>query len=176
LRAALQTPKLTQLSAAFRADAEHALRSAPVARGVMGALFAAAALSGALAALGLLVALLGSARDERVERDLEAQGVGPHGLRAELRMRLLIAGGFGVLVGLLLAVVLTRLAVAGVRAAGTVANPNPPLVTVVPWVALVLWCVVAAAVLVTTSWLATWSLVGKRRVHPRPARSAVAAR
>jgi hypothetical protein len=44
-------------------------------------------------------------------------------------------------------VLLTRLAVAAVAAAGSVSTPQPPLVTVVPWGQLVLWCIAALAAL-----------------------------
>ncbi len=111
----------------------------PVARGVFGPLIAATALSVVLAVVGLLPALLGGARDERAESDLKEQGVGPRGLRAELRVRLALASVQGVIAGLGIAVLLTRLAVASVRAAGTVADPRPPVVTIVPWRELAAW-------------------------------------
>jgi hypothetical protein len=162
LRAALARAPLSQLSVAFRADIERQLRAAPIARGVLGTLVAAAVLAGVLAVLGLLVALLGSARDERVERDLAAQGVGPRDLRRELRLRLLIAGLLGVLVGLGFGALTTRLAVASVRAAGTVAVPRPPLVTVTPVVELALWGLAAALALAAASLLATRARVRGR--------------
>ena len=139
LRAALGSGALAQLDSSFRVDIDHQLRDAPVARGVLGTLIAATALSVVLAVVGLLAALLGGVRDERVESDLAEQGVGPRGLRAELRVRLALASLLGVVVGLGIAVLLTRLAVASVRAAGAVADPSPPVVTVVPWAALAAW-------------------------------------
>jgi hypothetical protein len=165
LRAALRRGMLAQLDSSFRADLDHQLRDAPVARGVLGTLIAAAALSVMLAVVGLLAALLGGARDERVESDLEEQGVGPRGLRAELRVRLALASMLGVVVGLGTAVLLTRLAVASVRAAGAVANPRPPLVTVVPWAALAAWGAGAFAALALTGWLATRALIGSGRAR-----------
>ena len=131
LRAAVHTPLLRQLGFTFRADVEHALRTAPEAAGVLRTVIGAAALSAPLSVLGLLAALLGGGRDERIERDLEGQGVGPRTLRAELRMRLALASVLGVLVGLGLAVLLTRLAVTSARAAGGAESPQPPLVSVV---------------------------------------------
>jgi hypothetical protein len=153
LRAALRTGALAQLDSSFRVDIDHQLRDAPVARGVLGTLIAATALSVLLAVVGLLAALLGGARDERVESDLEEQGVGPRGLRAELRVRLALASLLGVIVGLGIAVLLTRLAVASVRGAGAVADPRPPVVTVVPWAALAAWSVGTFAVLTLAGWL-----------------------
>jgi hypothetical protein len=154
LRAALGSGALTQLDSSFRVDIEHQLRDAPVARGVLGTLVAATALSVVLAVVGLLVALLGGVRDERVESDLTEQGVGPRGLRAELRVRLALASLLGAIVGVGIAVLLTRLAVASVRAAGTVADPRPPVVTVVPWAALAAWSAGTFAVLALAGWLA----------------------
>ena len=58
----------------------------------------------------------------------------------------------------------TRLAVAAVRAAGTVAVPRPPLVTVAPWGELALWALAAIAALLVAAWVATGSLV--RRSAP----------
>ncbi len=154
LRAALGSGALAQLDSSFRADIDHQLRDAPVARGVLGTLIAATALSVVLAAVGLLAALLGGVRDERVESDLKEQGVGPRGLRAELRVRLALASLLGVVVGVGIAVLLTRLAVASVRAAGAVADPRPPVVTVVPWAALAAWSAGTFAVLALAGWLA----------------------
>jgi len=131
-----------------------------VARGVFGTLIAATALSVVLAVVGLLTAQLGGARDERAEADLTEQGVGPRGLRAELRVRLALASVQGVIAGLGIAVLLTRLAVASVRAAGTVADPRPPVVTIVPWTELAAWGAGTLAVLALAGWLATRALIG----------------
>jgi hypothetical protein len=163
LRAALASGPLAQLDSSFRADIDHQLQDAPVARGVLGTLIAATALSVLLAVFGLLTMLLGGTRDERLESDLEEQGIGPRGLRAELRVRLALVSLLGVIVGLGIAALLTRLAVASVRAAGTVASPRPPVVTVVPWAALAVWGAGTFAVLALTGWLATRALLGSRR-------------
>jgi hypothetical protein len=157
LRAALHSNRLAALGVAVRAQLEHHLRSDPIAGALLGTLIAAGALSGALAVLGLLVALLGGARDRGVQRDLAAQGLGPRSLRLELRLRALLAGALGVCAGLALAVALTRLAVAAVRA-GTVAAPRPALVTVEPWGELALWCLAALGALAAASFVATRSL------------------
>jgi hypothetical protein len=160
LRAALQREPLAQLDSSFRADLDNQLRDAPVARGALGTLIAATALSVALAVVGLLTALLGGARDERAAGDLAEQGAGPRALRVELRVRLTLATVLGVLAGLGIAVLLTRLAVASVRAAGTVADPVPPVVTVVPWVQLAAWGAGTLAVLAFAGVLATRALTG----------------
>jgi hypothetical protein len=161
LEGALGRPPFAQFAASFRGQIERQLRAAPVSRAVLRTLLAAAALSGALALLGLLVALLGGARDERVECDLIAQGVGPRGLRAELRMRLLLTATIGVGLGLGVGLLLTRLAVATVRGAGAVAVPEPPLVTVAPWAQLLFLGAAALALLAGASWLAARALAGR---------------
>jgi hypothetical protein len=155
LRAALGSGALAQLDSSFRIDIDQQLRDAPVARGVLGTLIAATVLSVVLAVLGLLTALLGGTRDQRSESDLSEQGVGPRGLRAELRIRLALASVLGVIAGLGIAVLLTRLAVASVRAAGTVADPSPPVVTVVPWAALAAGGAATLAVLALAGAVAT---------------------
>jgi hypothetical protein len=170
LRAALRAGTFSQLTASYRADVHAQLRNAPVAKAVLGTMSAATVLAAVLALLGLLVSTRGAAREERVERDLEAQGIGPAGLRRELRVRLLVTAGLGVVVGVIVAVLLTRLAVATVRTAGTVAVPRPPLVTVEPWGALALWAAVVLAALAVGGTAATRSL-GTRPRRRTPARS-----
>src|SRR5580692_9702568 len=160
LRAALGSGALAQLDSSFRIDIDQQLRDAPVARGVLGTLIAATALSVVLAVVGLLTALLGGTRDQRSESDLSEQGVGPRGLRAGLRVRLALASVLGVIAGLGIAVLLTRMAVASVRAAGTVADPSPPVVTVVPWAELAAWGAGTLAVLALAGALATRALIG----------------
>jgi len=152
LRATLKTG---ELAASFRADIAASLRSAPLAKGVLGTAIAAAVVSGVLALLGLLTALLGDAQDARVDSDLEAQGIGPRARRAQQRLRVMLAGTLGAWVGAVIAVLLTRLAVASVRAAGAVADPRPPLVAVVPWAQLAVWVFGGIAVLVLAAWFRT---------------------
>jgi hypothetical protein len=155
LRAALRGLPLT---AVFRADLERRLRDAPVARAVLGTLIGAAAVSGALAIIGLLVALLGAARDRAAERDLQEQGVSPRDLRRELALRLATTATLGVAAGLVLAIVLTRLAVGSVKAAGTLASPQPPLVTVAPWGELLAFSALALLALGAAAAIATQTL------------------
>jgi hypothetical protein len=126
-----------------------------------------------LAVFGLLFALLGPARDVRIERDLEAQGVGPRGLRAEAQTMLVLASVLGVAVGLAIAAILARLAVGSVEAVSSFAAPRPPLVPVFPWVELGLWGIGAITVLSAASWLASRSGIA-RGTASRPASFAVA--
>jgi hypothetical protein len=75
---------------------------------------------------------------------------------------MLLAAGLGVAVGTILAAVLTRLAVATVRAAGIVADPRPPLVTVAPWLQLGVWALVALGALSLASVVATRAVLRGR--------------
>ena len=59
------------------------------------------------------------------------------------------------IVGLGIAILLTRLAVASVRAAGTVADPVPAGGAVVPWPQLAAWAAGMLAVLAIAGWLGT---------------------
>jgi hypothetical protein len=155
LHAALRVGLLAHLVSTFRSDLLRRLRGAPTERAVLGTLIGATAVSAALALIGLLVALLGAARDPAVERDLVEQGVGPRELGHELRLRLVVSSAFGVVAGVALAVLLTRLAVSAVRAAGTLAVPRPPLVAVAPWALLALWGVGALVALLGLATAAT---------------------
>jgi hypothetical protein len=155
LHAALRTPSLASLEAQYRQTIERGLREAPVARAVLGTLVAAAALSGALAVLGLLAALLGPGRDGRMESDLVDQGASPRAVRAQLRLEAVIASTLGVAAGAIIAVVLARLAVSTIRAVAALADGAPPLVTVDPAAQLIIWSLAGLAALALVSWLAT---------------------
>jgi len=163
LRSALSSGALSRLSAQFRSDVERSLRADPVAEGVLGTLVGAAAVSAALAIVGLLASLAGAMREPGAERDLEIQGLGPRQLAVQLGLRVLAAGGLGTIGGLVLAELLTRLAVATVRAAGAVAVPDPPLVAVAPLAQLALLGVGALAAFTVAGWLAAHATVGHGR-------------
>ena len=122
---------LSQLTAAYRADIDRGLRSDPVASGVAHTLLVAGGAAILLALLGMLLVLAGPLRSPRIHTDLEAQGVGPRGLRRELRVRFGTACLLGIWPGLLIALVLDRLTVAAVGAyeSGT---GDPSLITIVP--------------------------------------------
>ncbi len=104
------------LTYSWRADVERGLRGAPVARAILGTMIAAAALAGVLALAGLLIALLGSVRDGGSNSTSSPRALSPREVRAELRLRIALAAALGVLAGLAIAVVLTVLALAAVRA------------------------------------------------------------
>jgi hypothetical protein len=153
LRAALGSGPLTQLSGSFRSDIEHRLRSDPIARGVLGTLLSAAAVGLALAVVGMLAALIGGGREPRLAADLSEQGIGPRGLRRELRLRFAIASVSGVVSGALVGIALIGLAVAGVRAA--FGPTQPTVIAVLPLGALLLFVVVALGALAAAGALLT---------------------
>jgi hypothetical protein len=170
LRQALRQGALAQLSPTFRSDIEHALLSQPLASGVLGTLLAAGALAAALAVVGMLLVLSGPFRDRRIEADLEAQGMGPSAQRRELRLRLAFAAILGVWPGVLIAVLLDRLAASTVGATET-GTPYPPLVTVVPWLTLVALGVAVTVMCLLLGWAATARSFPNRRGTP-PSRAA----
>jgi hypothetical protein len=101
----------------------------PLARGVSTVLGAAALFALLLAVAGLWLMVLSDLRDERdTFFDLEAQGAGPDILRMHLRIRALLLLAFGILGGLLLGFVLSRLVVSLVQVTGAATTPFPPLV------------------------------------------------
>lgn len=165
LRAALGQGRLAQLNSSFRTAIATGLRHEPLVSGVIGTLLIAGAVGGALAVLGLLVVVGGPFRDRSIERDLEAQGLGPRGLRRELRLRLGLASVLGVWPGLLVAVLIDRLAVSTVGATES-GTPQPPLVTVVPWVELVGLGAAITALCLLLGWMATARAFPNRRGRP----------
>ena len=165
LRDALGQGRLAQLDSSFRTAIVAGLRHEPLASGVIGTLLMAGAVGGALAVLGLLVVVGGPFRDRSIEGDLEAQGVGPSGLRRELRLRLALASALGVWPGLLIAVLIDRLAVATVGATES-GTPQPPLVTVVPWAELVGLGAAITALCLLLGWIATARAFPNRRGRP----------
>ena len=155
LRAALGTPALASLQAEYRQTIERGLRDAPVARAVLGTLIAAAALSAALAIVGLYAALLGPGRDARTENDLVDQGAGPRAVRSRLRVEAVIASALGVVAGAAIALILAQLAADTIRAVAALTSGAPPLVTVDPAGELIVWSVGGLAALALATWLGT---------------------
>jgi hypothetical protein len=170
LRAALGRGPLTQLEATFRADVQAELGSEPIGRALSSTLLAAAGVAGALALIGLLLVVEGPFRDRRLEEDLAAQGLGPLGLRRELRARLAVAGVAGIVPGTALALLLDRLAVPVLGSAGTGRPAVPPLVTVVPGPAFAIWVAGALALVLAIAHLGPNRLLR----HATPSRRAAA--
>jgi hypothetical protein len=134
--AALRRPPFSSLAVASRSETEHRLATDPLAHATGLALGATALVALALAVLGLWVGVLSELRDERSDfYDLEAQGVAPAGLRAQLRARAAMLVALGLAGGALLGLILSRLVVSLVRISGTTAVPEPPLRFDAAWLA-----------------------------------------
>ncbi|HZO96616.1 MAG TPA: FtsX-like permease family protein [Gaiellaceae bacterium] len=126
--AALRRPPFAALAVTSRTAIERQLTSDPLARATGRALGAAALVALVLAVLGFWVGVLSEVRDERSDFfDLEAQGVAPARLRAQLRTRSAILVAAGLAGGAALGALLSTLVVSLVRISATTALPEPPL-------------------------------------------------
>ena len=156
VEAALARRPFAVLTTSSRARAEEDARRDPLAHGTLLALGAAALVALLLAVAGLVLAVRADLRDDRGElADLEAQGATPGLLRRTIVARAGILGAVGlaggIVAGLVLAVLVTRVVAVTARADA----PEPPLVTTVDPLALVLAgvavTVVAVALVVLTT-------------------------
>ena len=141
--ATLARPPFTALATTSRAALERDARKDPLGHGTLLALAAAALAALALAAAGLVLAIRADLRDDRGElTDLEAQGATPGLLRRVVAARAALVGlvgaAAGVLAGVALAFIVTR--VVSVTARADV--PEPPLATTID-----AWTVAGAAAL-----------------------------
>jgi hypothetical protein len=117
-----------ELTIVSRSAVLSSLRADPLARGALATLAATAALALALALVGLLLGVAGDRRDERGELfDLEAQGAAPASLRRHLRLRALLVAAFGLVGGIVLGAVLSRLVLSLIAVTASAAKPEPPL-------------------------------------------------
>jgi hypothetical protein len=162
LLTALRAPPLRSLAVDSRRADERALRADPLARELVGTLVGAAIVALALAALGVLVAVALALRDDAAELfDLEALGVPPRVLRADVRLRAAGLGGLGLLAGIAVGLVLLRLAVDAVQVTAAGARAVPPLVAIAPWGQWALVGLLFAAALATgVALLTRRALVG----------------
>jgi hypothetical protein len=126
--AALRRPPFAALDVTSRAAIQRRLAGDPLARATARALGASALVALVLAVLGFWVGVLSEVRDERSDFfDLEAQGVPPARLRAQLRTRSVILLVVGLVGGAALGALLSLLVVSLVRISATTALPEPPL-------------------------------------------------
>ncbi len=132
----------------------------PLSRAIVWTLVLAAVAGLALSIGGLILGTITDLRDERGElADLEAQGLGPSALRGHVLYRTawLAFGGAaaGVVVGLVLTVVVTG--ALALTAEGEA--PIPPLIVVIPWLAIVAIVAAVLAIVLGTAGLARPPLV-----------------
>jgi hypothetical protein len=119
-----------------------------------------------LALLGMVLVLVGPFREPRLEADLEEQGLGPNGLRRELRVRWVAACLLGIWSGLLIALLLDRLTVAAVGAYESGAR-QPHLVTVFPALELVALGAGASLICLACGWATSEAMWPRRRDRNR---------
>jgi len=137
LAAALRAPPFSSLAVSSRAEIAAGLRDAPLARGIVVSLLAAAAVALALALVGLALVTAGFVRDERDALfDLESQGVGPRALRSSIRWRAFGLTGLSVPAGVALGVVMVVVTERLLALDATLTVPDPPLEQVTPWTAI----------------------------------------
>ena len=148
------------------------LSSDPLARGILLTLGAAALLALVLALAGIVLTTASALRDERAELfDLEAQGVQPGTLRAQLRLRAAIVMVLGIVLGVLVGLLLARAVVGLVLVSANDSPPVPPLRAVTSW-----WLVGPALVVLALLALAACEAVVRRSFRePIPQRPTGAA-
>ena len=126
--AGLRRPPFSDLVVSSRDAIERRLANDPLAHATALALGAAGIVALALAVLGFWVGVLSELRDERSDFfDLEAQGIAPRSLRAQLRTRGVLLVALGLAGGVGLGALLAQLVVSLVRVSGTTRVPEPPL-------------------------------------------------
>ena len=166
--AELRKPPFSSLVVASRGDIERQLAGDPLAHATALALGAAGIVALVLAVLGFWVGVVSELRDERSDFfDLEAQGVPPETLRTQLRARAVILVGVGLVAGVGLGALLSRLVLSLVRVSGVNGVPEPPLRFDPAWVLSgvgVLALAVVALLLVESTSLAAF-----RRARPERA-------
>ena len=123
------------------------LRSDPLARGALALLLVTGIVAAALAAVGLLLTVVGDLRDESGELfDLEAQGATPRDLRRHRLLRASIVALLGVGGGIGAGAVVSALVVSVVTVTAAVGVALPPLELVLDWrVAGIVLAVLAVA-------------------------------
>jgi len=166
--AALRRPPFASLLVASRAGIERRLASDPLGHATALTLGAAGLVALALAVLGFWLGVLSELHDERSDFfDLEAQGVPPGSLRAQLRTRALILVGAGLAGGAGLGALLSQLVVSLVRVSATTGVPEPPLRLDPAWLVsgLGILALGAVALLVAEGT----SLAAFRGARPQPA-------
>jgi hypothetical protein len=110
------------------------LRGDPLARGAIALLLVTGVVAGLLAAVGLMLTVVGDLRDESGELyDLEAQGATPRDLRRHLLLRAAIVAVLGLAGGVAAGAIVSALVVAVVTVTAGAGVALPPLLLTVDW-------------------------------------------
>ncbi|HWX10116.1 MAG TPA: FtsX-like permease family protein, partial [Gaiellaceae bacterium] len=116
------------LDVSSQSATEAQLRGDPLARGALALLLVTGIVALALAAVGLLLTIVGDLRDESGELfDLEAQGATPADLRRHLLLRAAIVAALGLAGGLAAGAIVSALVVAVVTVTAGAGVALPPL-------------------------------------------------
>jgi ABC-type antimicrobial peptide transport system permease subunit len=133
-----------------------ALRSDPLSRGALALLLVTGVVAAVLAAVGLLLTVVGDLRDESGELyDLEAQGATPRDLRRHLLLRATIVAVLGVVGGIAAGAVVSALVVSVVTVTAGAGVALPPLRLTVDWQLAALALVALAVASMVAILLAT---------------------
>jgi hypothetical protein len=145
---AAKPPRFPLLAIQSQQRVEESLRSDPLARGSLALLLAAAIVGLVLAAVGVLLGVVGDRRDESGDLfDLSAQGVTPAQLRRHLLLRAQTVAALGIAGGVAAGAVVSALVVAVVAVTAGAGTPLPPLALAFDWplVAIALACLAAGS-------------------------------
>jgi hypothetical protein len=130
----LRRPPFDVLDLESQQQLKTTLQDEPIARASLLVLEVAAAVALMLALVGLVLGIVSELRDERGELlDLEAQGVGPSGLRLQVGLRALMVVGFGLAGAAGLAFALSFLVIRLVALTASATLPEPPLRLALSW-------------------------------------------
>jgi hypothetical protein len=131
---AAKPPRFPSLTVQSQRAVEASLRSDPLARGSLALLLAAAIVGLVLAAVGVLLGVVGDRRDESGDLfDLSAQGVTPAELRRHLLLRAQTVAAVGIAGGVAAGAVVSALVVAVVAVTAGAGTPLPPLALAFDW-------------------------------------------
>ena len=171
--ATLARPPFTALETRSRAKLEADARKDPLGHGTLLALAAAALAALVLAVWGLVLAIRADLRDDRGDLvDLEAQGATPSLLRRVVAARAGLVAGMGVVAGVVAGSVLAVLVTRVVSVTARAEQPEPPLVTTVDPLVLVLggaaFAVAAACFVLLTTRRAFSDPRGPGRIGAEP--------
>jgi hypothetical protein len=127
--AGLQTVSLARLAAKLKDD--------PLAAGAREVLGVSGIVAAVLGLLGLALATRSALVSERLQlAEYEALGVPPRSLRRSAQVRLFAISAFGIVAGVIGALLGLRLIAAFVAVTGTAERPLPPIESVIAWSAL----------------------------------------
>ena len=154
----LASAPLDALDVTFQRAVYARLRTDPLARGTLDLLLAAGLVGLVLAAIGVVLGVVGDMRDESGELfDLEAQGAAPADIRRHLLLRAAVVSAVGVVGGLAAGLIVGALVVAVVTVTAGAGTPLPPLARATDWPVVIAALAVAGAVAALAAYLATRS-------------------